>query len=91
MDDCVTYSNYTVTWGVLTEEILMTVRFFTQGWDLFSPCEGLVFHLWQRDYRRVYAEDMKAPWGAAQLGDLATAQHLHSICWVLRYPKDRLH
>ena len=41
------------------EEILMTVRCFTHGWDLFSPSEGLVFHLWQRDYRRVYAEDMK--------------------------------
>ena len=38
----------------------MTVRFFTHAWDLFSPSEGLVFHLWQRDYRRVYAEDMKA-------------------------------
>ncbi|CAE7540873.1 gnt1 [Symbiodinium natans] len=41
------------------EEILMTVRLFTNGWDLFSPCSGLVFHLWQRDYRRVYADDMR--------------------------------
>ena len=41
------------------EEILMTVRLFTHGWDLFSPCSGLVYHLWQRDYRRVYAEDMR--------------------------------
>ncbi|CAJ1421387.1 unnamed protein product [Effrenium voratum] len=40
------------------EEILMTVRLFTHGWDLFSPSEGLFFHLWKRDYRRVYAEDM---------------------------------
>ncbi len=37
----------------------MTVRFFTHGWDLFSPSQGLIFHLWERDYRRVYAEDMK--------------------------------
>lgn len=37
----------------------MTVRFFTHGWDLFSPAQGLIFHLWERDYRRVYAEDMK--------------------------------
>ena len=42
-----------------TKEILMTVRFFTHGWDLFSPAQGLIFHLWERDYRRVYAEDMK--------------------------------
>eukprot|EP00434_Breviolum_minutum_P032013 symbB.v1.2.028313.t1/scaffold2956.1/size66508/2 len=41
------------------EEILMTVRFWTHGWDLFSPAQGLIFHLWERDYRRVYAEDMK--------------------------------
>ena len=40
------------------EEILMTVRLFTHGWDLFSPSSGVVFHLWQRDYRKVYAEDM---------------------------------
>ena len=37
----------------------MTVRFWTHGWDLFSPAQGLIFHLWERDYRRVYAEDMK--------------------------------
>lgn len=50
------------------QEILMTVRFFTHGWDLFSPSEGLVFHLWQRDYRRVYAEDMKvASWPRGQI------------------------
>ena len=42
-----------------TKEILMTVRFWTHGWDLFSPAQGLIFHLWERDYRRVYAEDMK--------------------------------
>ena len=41
------------------EEILMTVRLFTHGWDLFSPSSGLVFHLWQRHYRKVYAEDMQ--------------------------------
>ncbi|CAK0865415.1 unnamed protein product [Prorocentrum cordatum] len=36
------------------EEILMTVRMFTHGWDLFAPSRGLVYHLWQREYRRVY-------------------------------------
>jgi len=40
------------------EEILMTVRLHTHGWDLFSPARGLVFHLWERDYRRVYMKDM---------------------------------
>ncbi|CAE8680522.1 unnamed protein product, partial [Polarella glacialis] len=41
------------------EEILMTVRLFTHGWDLFSPSRGLVFHLWEREYRRVYMLDMR--------------------------------
>lgn len=40
------------------EEILMTVRLFTHGWDLFGPSSGLVYHLWERDYRRVYMADM---------------------------------
>lgn len=41
------------------EEILMTVRLFTHGWDLFAPARGLVYHLWDRDYRRVYMVDLK--------------------------------
>lgn len=39
------------------EEILTTVRLFTHGWDLYSPARGLVFHLWERDYRKVYVDD----------------------------------
>eukprot|EP00435_Cladocopium_sp_Y103_P034315 s3216_g8.t2 len=39
------------------EEILMAVRFFTHGWDVFTPKEQLFFHLWERDYRRVYWKD----------------------------------
>lgn len=40
------------------EEILMTVRLYTFGWDLFAPSKGLIYHLWERDYRRVYMADM---------------------------------
>lgn len=40
------------------EEILMTLRLFTNGWDLFAPSRGLVYHLWERDYRPVYMADM---------------------------------
>lgn len=59
------FQNTMAFWGLsenqpaTTKEILMTVRFWTHGWDLFSPAQGLIFHLWERDYRRVYAEDMK--------------------------------
>ncbi|CAJ1385590.1 unnamed protein product [Effrenium voratum] len=39
------------------EESLMAVRLFTHGWDVFTPKEQLFFHLWERDYRRVYWKD----------------------------------
>lgn len=41
------------------EEILMSVRLFTHGWDMYSPQRALVYHLWERDYRRVYFFDQK--------------------------------
>lgn len=41
------------------EEISMTARLFTHGWDLFSPARGLIYHLLERDYRRVYATDLE--------------------------------
>eukprot|EP00913_Durusdinium_trenchii_P020549 g19302.t1 len=34
------------------EEILMAVRLYTHGWDVFTPKDQLFFHLWERDYRR---------------------------------------
>lgn len=39
------------------EEILMAVRLYTHGWDVFTPKDQLFFHLWERDYRRVYWKD----------------------------------
>ena len=41
------------------EEPLMAVRLFTHGWDVFAPTRGIIFHLWERDYRRTFFE-MKA-------------------------------
>jgi len=42
------------------EEISMAVRLYTHGWDVYAPKENLFFHLWERDYRRVYWKDNRA-------------------------------
>lgn len=36
------------------EEIFMTARLFTHGWDLKGPTFSVVYHLWKRDYRPTY-------------------------------------
>jgi [Skp1-protein]-hydroxyproline N-acetylglucosaminyltransferase len=33
------------------EELSMAVRFYTHGYDLYSPSETVVFHLWSRSHR----------------------------------------
>lgn len=57
------------------------VRFYTHGWDLFSPSENLVFHLWQRDYRRVYAEDLSDLY---QELTKSSRRRLHAMCLAVR-------
>jgi hypothetical protein len=43
-------------WLFLGEEIGMTVRFFTHGWDIFTPTQHIVFHSTNRTYRPVFWE-----------------------------------
>ena len=43
------------------EEVLMAVRLFTHGWDLFTPACALAFHLWEKDYRPSYDARLGAP------------------------------
>ena len=33
------------------EEILMAVRLYTAGWDLYCPTRAQAFHLWEKRYR----------------------------------------
>lgn len=42
------------------EEILMSVRFFTLGWDVFTPNENIVYHLYTRSSSPKYWNDLKA-------------------------------
>lgn len=39
------------------EEISMSTRLWTHGWDFFTPCINIVFHLWSRSYRPLFSEN----------------------------------
>jgi hypothetical protein len=38
------------------EEMMMAVRLFTHGWDVYAPPEALVFHQWSRAHRPFFRE-----------------------------------
>lgn len=38
------------------EEMIMAVRLFTHGWDVYAPPEALVFHQWSRAHRPFFRE-----------------------------------
>eukprot|EP01132_Coremiostelium_polycephalum_P002041 gene2041-2512_t len=42
------------------EEISMSARLWTNGYDFFSPTKAVVFHLWQRDYRPTFRENTQS-------------------------------
>ena len=41
------------------EEILLSVRFWTHGWRIFTPSENIAFHNWQRNNRPTFWEHRK--------------------------------
>lgn len=43
------------------EEILMTVRLFTNGYKIYAPHQVLIYHLWNRNYRNTFWENEKNP------------------------------
>ena len=40
------------------EEISLALRLFTCGYDLFAPPETVCYHLWSRDHRKTFQEDI---------------------------------
>lgn len=40
------------------EETSMGIRYYTHGWDLFSPCTNIVYHLLKRTYRKTFWEQV---------------------------------
>ncbi|CAE7713030.1 gnt1 [Symbiodinium pilosum] len=65
------------------EEPLMAVRLFTHGWDVFAPTRGIIFHLWERDYRRTFFE-MKDLY--AKLYPVSLKRVNHLLCSGARGP-----
>lgn len=39
------------------EEIYLMIKFFNKGYQLYSPPKTVIYHLWERAYRRTYKED----------------------------------
>ncbi len=48
------------------EEIAMSARFWTHGWDFFAPMTMVCKHLWDRNYRPTFWELGKSPDDAEQ-------------------------
>ena len=43
------------------EETSMAARLYTNGWDFFAPTQAVVYHLWSREYRHTFTEDLLKP------------------------------
>ena len=39
------------------EELYLMLKFFKQGYQLYSPPRTVAYHLWERAYRKTYKED----------------------------------
>jgi [Skp1-protein]-hydroxyproline N-acetylglucosaminyltransferase len=39
------------------EEIYIMLKFFQKGYELYSPPKTVVYHLWERAYRKTYKDD----------------------------------
>ena len=44
------------------EEISMTVRLWTSGWDFYQPNQLVVYHQWSRSERQTHSQDHKETW-----------------------------
>jgi len=49
------------------EEILLSARFYTHGWDVFTPNENIVFHMYTRDGEPKFWNDHQLQHEDAQL------------------------
>ena len=60
------------------EEISMTVRLWTNGWDFYHPNKLVIYHLWTRKGRKTHSNDHK-DWSAT---DKAAKQRVRSMLGV---------
>jgi hypothetical protein len=60
------------------EEISLSVRLWTHGWDIFHPHVPIVYHHWQRDYRRQHWDDVPE-WTSMDAQSRQRVNHLLGI------------
>ncbi|MBI2255357.1 MAG: 2OG-Fe(II) oxygenase [Proteobacteria bacterium] len=60
------------------DDISMATRYWTSGWDMFSPVEHLIWHDWNRQGRRSHWDDDK-DWYKLKLGSNRRLRHLLGI------------
>eukprot|EP00929_Paragymnodinium_shiwhaense_P075289 TRINITY_DN38482_c0_g1_i2.p1 TRINITY_DN38482_c0_g1~~TRINITY_DN38482_c0_g1_i2.p1 ORF type:complete len:685 (+),score=81.31 TRINITY_DN38482_c0_g1_i2:83-2056(+) len=70
------------------EEIAMSARIWTAGWDMFNPTEVLAYHLASRAHRPWFREVQTSPEQVAQ-----ETNAKHRVCGLLGHlwPQDRGH
>tara|TARA_R100000951_G_scaffold116046_1_gene126311 strand:- start:2238 stop:3779 length:1542 start_codon:yes stop_codon:yes gene_type:complete len=61
------------------EEISLTVRLWTNGWDFYHPNKLVIYHLWSRDGRQTHSQDHKTTWWDV---DKASKQRVRSMLGV---------
>ncbi|KAI7838991.1 hypothetical protein COHA_007231 [Chlorella ohadii] len=42
---------------LIQEELLMLLRMWRAGWDVYTPSEAVAFHLWSRSHRPTFQQD----------------------------------
>ncbi|GAB4817949.1 hypothetical protein N2152v2_004995 [Parachlorella kessleri] len=68
------------------EEMYQLVRMWRQGWDVFTPCCPVVFHLWSRAHRPTFQRDNLPAAGASasSVGRSSKEQGGHVVCDAAR-------
>ncbi|MBF0181862.1 MAG: hypothetical protein HQM03_17735 [Magnetococcales bacterium] len=61
------------------EEISMSVRLWTHGYDLYTPNSIILYHNYSDQVRRKHWDDHKVDWGQLQKNSVARLEHLLAI------------
>jgi [Skp1-protein]-hydroxyproline N-acetylglucosaminyltransferase len=60
------------------EEISMAIRLYTHGYDLYAPPQNVCYHLWSRDHRNTFQDDLKVSEHTQKESKEASCNVIHS-------------
>ena len=63
------------------EEISMALRMYTHGWDIYTPMDAVVYHLWDRSYRPTVREHFTK---AVQMEKTRAQKKIHRLLGMLQ-------